>query len=222
MLLARAEPFLRDYDIAGSLEALTEREASYLVKFRSLDGIRAKAIKEGIQGIGQVFQQGLWDQGTIADEDLEISDTEKVKFSPKFKKPGQMELPIFKGQQFELDFGERGITVQYEKPAEPPEPVAPKVPKKKKVKRDLDNIQARAQKVRMVTTGWLGSSGRLVRDLDETASLASTIQKSTQELIYLITTDKNGLILEIHKYSKGLQGLVPCLTGRVGQPQQKK
>ena len=59
-----------------------------------------------------------------------------------------MELPIFKGQQFELDFGAAGIAVQHEKPgAEPAKPVAPKVPKKKKVKRDLDNIQARAQKV---------------------------------------------------------------------------
>ena len=134
-----------------------------------------------------------------------------------------MELPIFKGQQFELDFGEKGIHVHYEKPgAEPAKPVAPKVPKKKKVKRDPGNIQARAQKVRMVTTSWLGSSGRVVRDLDEAASLASIIRKSAQELAYVIITDKNGLILDIHKYSKGLQGLVPCLTGRVGRPQQKK
>jgi len=193
------EKFLKDYSIAGALEALTEREASYLLKFRSLDAIRARAVAKGIQGVERLLQRSLWDQ-TITDEDTTLQTKEEAKFSPKFKKPGQMELPIFKGQQFELNFGEKGITVQHEKPKpKPAEPVAPKVPKKKKVKRDLDNIQAHAQKTRMANTGWIGSNGKVVRNADEAASLPAPIRKSGQEQTYTIATDKNGLVHEILK-----------------------
>ena len=58
----------------------------------------------------------------------------------------------------------------------------------------------------MVTTGWIGSSGKVVRNLDEAASLLAHIRKSAQEQIFLVTTDKNGLVLEVQRYSKGLVG----------------
>jgi len=209
------ETFLRDYDIARSLEALTEREASYILKFRSLDAIRTRAASQGISGRHRLPQRGLWDQG-IKDDDIEISDTETVKFSPKFKKPGQLELPIFSQQQHEIEFGEKALKVELEKPAAKP---APK-PKKKVVKKAKpkavksdQGLQGRTQKIRMASTGWIGSAGRVVRNVDEAASLVSPIRKSAQELAYVILTDKSGLVQEIHKYSKGLKLWAPISCG---------
>jgi len=175
---------VRRQDLAASVKSLTKPKEKHRIKDR-------KKLKQ-----------------EITDEDLEISDTEKAKFSPKFKKPGQMELPIFKGQQFEFDFGDKGITVKHEKPEA--KPVASKATKPKaKKKPDKFDVQARAQKVRMATTGWLGSAGRVVRNLDEAASLLAPIRKSAQEQLYVVATDANGLVLEIHKYSKGIKSSAP-------------
>ena len=126
-----------------------------------------------------------------------VETTTKAKFSPKFKKPGQLELPL-KGQQFELDFGEKEIKVKHEKPAKAPAPKMAKMPPPK-VKRDLTGVQGGTQKTRMATTGWIGSRGKVVRNTDEAASLLAPIRKGAQGLTYPIATDENGLVLEIHK-----------------------
>lgn len=144
-------------------------------------------------------------KGQIKDEDIEISDTEKVKFSPKFKKPGQLELPIFSQQQLEKPT---------KKPATKPKGKVVRKAKSKAVKTD-QGLQGRTQKIRMATTGWIGSAGRVVRNVDEAASLASFIRKGAQELIYTIATAKNGLVHEIHKYSKGLKSSAPISCGKV-------
>ena len=117
------------------------------------------------------------DQRGIKDSDLEISDIEKAKFSPK---------------QLGLQFG-----------------------KKTTVKPDKFGIQGRAQKVRMATTGWLGSAGKVVWDVDEAASLLAPIRKSAQEYLYTVGADQNGLIHESHKYSKGLKSAAPSSDGEV-------
>lgn len=164
-------------------------------------------VSEGSQGgVSQPGKQGTGKPtpGTISDEDLEISEGEKAKFSAKFKKPGQMGLPIFaRGDQIELDFGDKAIEVKLEKPKAKPAAEVAKKPAKK-VKRDKDRIQDRKQRTRMVSTGWIGSSGRVVRNVDEATSLVSHIRKSAQEQAYLVATDKKGLVLEVQKYSKGL------------------
>ena len=98
---------------------------------------------------------------------------------------GQLELPL-KGHQFELGFDEENfIKVELEKPkmATPPKPAKPKV------KPDKFGIQARAQKVRMSTTGWIASAGHLVRNLDEAGPLPAPIRKGAQELIDTITAN---------------------------------
>lgn len=59
------------------------------------------------------------------------------------------------------------------------------------------------QRTRMVTTGNIKAAGNVVRNLDDAASLLAHIRKSAQELAYTIATDKDGIVLEIHKYSKG-------------------
>ncbi len=84
------ERFLKEYDIAGNLEALTEREASYILKFGSLDTLRARATKEGFRGSGEM------DGG--ATEENEV-DPDK----PRFKRPSNNYVPHHKrdlqGQQ---------------------------------------------------------------------------------------------------------------------------
>ena len=43
----------------------------------------------------------------------------------------------------------------------------------------------------MDTTNWIGSSIRLVRDVDAVATLLDHLRKSAQGLIYTITSDEN-------------------------------
>jgi len=59
------------------------------------------------------------------------------------------------------------------------------------------------RKTRMVTTGYIGHDGLVAKDTAHVASLLAHIRKSAQEYAYTVTTNKNGTILEIHKYSKG-------------------
>ena len=61
--------------------------------------------------------------------------------------------------------------------------------------------------IRMATTGYIAADGNIVRDSQDAASLLSFIRKSAQEHLYGITTDKDGVVLEIHKYTKGTGSL---------------
>ncbi len=45
------ERFLREYNISGNLEALTEGEARYVLSFSSIDALRARCLEEGFPGI---------------------------------------------------------------------------------------------------------------------------------------------------------------------------
>ena len=58
-------------------------------------------------------------------------------------------------------------------------------------------------KVRMETTGKIGFDGNVVRNTDDAAALLSHLKESAQEQAYFVTTDKDGVVLEIHKYGKG-------------------
>lgn len=57
--------------------------------------------------------------------------------------------------------------------------------------------------VRMGTTGYIAADGNIVRNPKDAAALLAPIRKHAQELLYGITTDKDGVVLEIHQYSKG-------------------
>ena len=70
---------------------------------------------------------------------------------------------------------------------------------------DVSEIKEAALSTRMVTTGSLSYAGNVVRDVTDAAALLAPIRKSAQELTYTIATDENGLVLEIHKYSKGVK-----------------
>ena len=58
-------------------------------------------------------------------------------------------------------------------------------------------------RVRMSTTGDIHAAGTVVRDSADAAALLAHIRKAAQENLYFVTTDKDGLVLEIHRYSKG-------------------
>jgi len=47
----KTERFLREYNISGSLEALTEGEARYVLSFSSIDALRARCLEEGYSGV---------------------------------------------------------------------------------------------------------------------------------------------------------------------------
>jgi hypothetical protein len=70
----------------------------------------------------------------------------------------------------------------------------------------------------MATTGWLGSSGRVVWDVDSAASLLAPIRKSAQELAFTTATDTNGLVHEFHKYSKGIKSAASISGDEVVAP----
>lgn len=46
----KTERFLREYNISGNLEALTEGEARYVLSFSSIDALRARCLEEGSPG----------------------------------------------------------------------------------------------------------------------------------------------------------------------------
>ena len=93
------------------------------------------------------------------------------------------------------------FSVKFQKPAQLELPFG-----EKQEQRDKPGVQGINQRTRMVTTGWFASSGRVVRDVADAAALVAPIRKSAQELAYTIATDANGLVLEIHKYTKGTGG----------------
>ncbi|MDD4392263.1 MAG: JAB domain-containing protein [Desulfobacterales bacterium] len=66
------------------------------------------------------------------------------------------------------------------------------------------NLQAPGR-TRMATTGYIGHNSLVAKNAAEVASLLAHIRKSAQEHVFTVTTDKNGTILEIHRYSKGLR-----------------
>jgi hypothetical protein len=49
------EKLLKEYDIAGKLEALTEREGKYLAKYKTLDTIRDRFAQERQAGSEQIL-----------------------------------------------------------------------------------------------------------------------------------------------------------------------
>jgi predicted double-glycine peptidase len=59
------------------------------------------------------------------------------------------------------------------------------------------------QRVRMATTGYIKGAGNIVSGPGDVASLLASIRKSPQELLYTVTVDKDGVILEVHKAYKG-------------------
>ena len=175
-----------------------------------LTASRTRAVAQGIPGVSRLLQRGLWDQG-ITDEDLEISDTEETKFSPKWKKPGQMELPIFKGQQFELDFGQTKVSPfsMKKSPPSPPSQWRQRCRRRKRSNLISLPIQGRRQSVYAATTGDIAASGMVVKNTADAAALLAPIRKSAQEILFTIATNQDGLVLEIHKYSKGLTASAP-------------
>lgn len=91
--------------------------------------------------------------------------------------------------QAELDFSRAQIQIPFGKKKSSPASNA--IPK------------GRRSRVRMATTGYIAASGNIVRSPEDAAALLAPIRKSAQELIYGITTDENGVVLEIHEYAKG-------------------
>lgn len=53
------------------------------------------------------------------------------------------------------------------------------------------------------TTGTIQHDGLIVRSEEDAASLLSHLTKNPQEQIYTVTVDKDGLVIEVHRYSKG-------------------
>jgi len=49
----QTEKLLRDYDIAGKLEALTEREGRHILSYPKLDSLRNRIIKEDMNRVGR-------------------------------------------------------------------------------------------------------------------------------------------------------------------------
>jgi hypothetical protein len=82
------------------------------------------------------------------------------------------------------------LSFDFSKKAEPPKPVGGKKP---------------SQRVRMVTTGNIKASNNYVKGPADAAALLSHIRKSAQENAYMITTDADGRVLEIHRYGKGVR-----------------
>lgn len=46
----KTERFLREYNISGNIEALTEGEARYILSFSSIDALRDRCLEEGFPG----------------------------------------------------------------------------------------------------------------------------------------------------------------------------
>ena len=63
-----------------------------------------------------------------------------------------------------------------------------------------------SQRVRVQTTGNIKGAGTVLAGIDDAASLIAPIRKKAQEDFYSIAVDKDGTILEIHRYSKGTKG----------------
>ena len=55
----------------------------------------------------------------------------------------------------------------------------------------------------MHTTGYIRGPSTVAKSVGEVASLVAHIRKDTQENIFVVTTDKDGKILEIHQYGRG-------------------
>ncbi|MFH1241746.1 MAG: JAB domain-containing protein, partial [Pseudomonadota bacterium] len=73
----------------------------------------------------------------------------------------------------------------------------------KPAERPKEGYLSPTQRVRVATTGNLRWSGTVVSGPGDVASLLASIRKSPQELFFTVATDKDGHILEVHKYYKG-------------------
>jgi hypothetical protein len=58
---------------------------------------------------------------------------------------------------------------------------------------------------RMVTTGSISYDGNVVRDAADAAALLASIRKNAQENAYTVVVDDAGVVLEVHRYSKGIK-----------------
>lgn len=71
----------------------------------------------------------------------------------------------------------------------------------------------------MATTGYIAADGNAVLSVEDAASLLAGIRKLAQENAYTVTVDKNGIVLEVHKYSKGTKNAADIapneMAGRV-------
>ena len=101
----------------------------------------------------------------------------------------ELEEPQFsvKFQQMELPFGQAGK-------------------KKKPAKKKASPLKGTSVEAHMQTTGDISYSGNVVKNADDAAALMAHIRKSAQEFAYTVATDKDGVVLEIHKYTKGTGG----------------
>jgi len=109
--------------------------------------------------------------------------------------PTQAQINLFTGEQDnQIQKGLFSPFPKGKKPVFKPVPIS-------------SRIQGATRRTRMGTTGHIGGSGLVAKTPDEVASLLSHIRKHAQEYAYTVTTDENGTILEIHKYSKGQKGL---------------
>lgn len=67
-------------------------------------------------------------------------------------------------------------------------------------------VQPPEQRVRMETTGTIKASGNVANNSADVASLLAHIRKEAQENAYSVAVDKDGVVVEIHKYGKGTKG----------------
>jgi len=65
------------------------------------------------------------------------------------------------------------------------------------------------------TTGWIAAEGNVIADVDYAISLFAGIRKGAQEEVYAAYVDKNGVILEIMRYSKGTHVATPLQASDV-------
>ena len=159
----------------------------------------------------------------------EIKAPEKVGTKPKavipegkIKPPttGKQEslLPPEKGET--LDIFEAGVdkvgesNIQYI--------YAPSTPQEqlslfdfKPVKREKKGYLSPTQRVRVRTTGTITAAGNVISDNADAASLLASIRKSAQENLYTITVNKEGRILEIHRYAKGVRSSASIFASEV-------
>ena len=117
-----------------------------------------------------------------AETGAETGKISEAESGYQLKEPSQIPIPKFgEPEQLEIDF-------------KPPKSIA--VPK----------AIPPAQRTRMVTTGNIAAAGNVINSAADAASLLSHIRKSAQEVAYTVAVDKDGVVLEIHKYSKGTSG----------------
>jgi len=172
------------YEVEGSWEGL--KELGFDPETFTID--QAKAAR--------VFQQYLKPKAAIPKEKVKPPTTGKQKSL----------LAPEKGET--LDIFERGVDKIGESGAQ--YIYAPTTPQEqyslfdfKPAERQEDRKVPPRRRVRVSTTGRIRAAGELVSGPEDVAALLAFLRKSPQEFLYTVTTDKEGGILEIHKYAKG-------------------